>query len=425
MIISSSQAPFFVLSGNGPASNRGCQALMFGTCHILKQAFPNSSFLAASFGKDSQTDLPKGVKPLELNCERKRWRLNWWMWRFRRHLRLHQDYSDSSRILEPHLTQCRALLSIGGDNYAIDYGCEVVERLIALDSCAKRKGIPVVIWGASIGPFTTNRIFEKRIAKHLTTLDLIVVREKLSLEYLQSIGVINNVVMEPDPAFVLEEKRPSLSPDIESFISRPFIGLNLSPLLARYKCDGNLDLWTRQSAAIVSHFLDTLQQGVLLTHHVTSITRNASVDDHLFLTAVYNQLDKRYQSRTQITPRHLSCEELKWVIGRSEVFIGARTHATIAAFSSGTPCLSIAYSLKARGINEWLFSSNEWIIQAEDIAPDTLMSKVLLLLKEKDAVHSHLASKAVIIKEDAFKAVNRIAGILQAYTAKSTKSCTF
>ena len=53
------------------------------------------------------------------------------------------------------------------------------------------------------------------------------------------------------------------------------------------------------------------------------------------------------------------CEELKGFIGRCRFFVGARTHATIAAYSMGVPTLVVGYSVKARGIARDLFGTEE------------------------------------------------------------------
>jgi polysaccharide pyruvyl transferase WcaK-like protein len=54
-------------------------------------------------------------------------------------------------------------------------------------------------------------------------------------------------------------------------------------------------------------------------------------------------------------PGNIGARQVKWVISKCRYFIGARTHATVAAFSTGVPTISIAYSKKARGINRDIF----------------------------------------------------------------------
>ena len=51
------------------------------------------------------------------------------------------------------------------------------------------------------------------------------------------------------------------------------------------------------------------------------------------------------------------------------MFVGARTHATIAAYSTGVPTLSIGYSVKARGIARDLFGGEEGMtVSIKDIS---------------------------------------------------------
>ena len=51
--------------------------------------------------------------------------------------------------------------------------------------------------------------------------------------------------------------------------------------------------------------------------------------------------------------------ELKGYIARCRFFVGARTHATIAAYSSCVPTLVLGYSVKSRGIAIDLFGTDD------------------------------------------------------------------
>ena len=53
------------------------------------------------------------------------------------------------------------------------------------------------------------------------------------------------------------------------------------------------------------------------------------------------------------------CKKLKGYISQCSLFIGARTHATIAAYSSCVPTLVIGYSVKSKGIATDLFGTYE------------------------------------------------------------------
>jgi len=404
------------MSGNGPVLNRGCQALLFTTCKILDGQFPGCSFLAATFGKDSPESLPPNVEPFDLGVDYSRWSSGWWKWRMRHAVGLREDFADSARRLAPRLDGCAALLSVGGDNYSLDFGDTIVERLIAMDSRAKQKGIPVVIWGASIGPFSQNPAFEERMARHLATVDLVVVREPESRDYLLSLGVKDNVMLAPDPAFLLEGMRPDLSPELQEMVEAPFLGVNLSPLLASYRSGGNIAKWSREVAHVLAGLLRSHEYPILLIPHVTSLRGLGSVDDHVFLTSVRAQLDPRQQHRVAVVPGTFSCSELKWLISKAHAFVGSRTHATIAAFSSGVPCVSIAYSVKASGINQLLFSGQQWVVRVQDFSAPVLEEKLGSLLRDRDGVRAVLMGRMASIQGEFGAPVRKLVDVISAYS---------
>ena len=68
--------------------------------------------------------------------------------------------------------------------------------------------------------------------------------------------------------------------------------------------------------------------------------------------------------------------ELKGYIARCRFFVGARTHATIAAYSSCVPTLVLGYSVKSRGIARDLFGNEEnYVLPVQSLQePDELTS---------------------------------------------------
>ena len=71
-----------------------------------------------------------------------------------------------------------------------------------------------------------------------------------------------------------------------------------------------------------------------------------------------------------------TCAELKGFISRCRFFVGARTHATIAAYSSAVPTLVLGYSTKSRGIAKDLFGSEEnYVVPVQKIDDDMELTK--------------------------------------------------
>jgi polysaccharide pyruvyl transferase WcaK-like protein len=107
---------------------------------------------------------------------------------------------------------------------------------------------------------------------------------------------------------------------------------------------------------------------------------------------------------TTLLPAELSAAELKWCIGRLSLLVGARTHATIAALSQAIPTVSLAYSVKAYGINVDLLGSDEFIVDAADFEPDTVADAVRRALADDQAIRSRLAGTSEQFKARAFRA---------------------
>ena len=99
---------------------------------------------------------------------------------------------------------------------------------------------------------------------------------------------------------------------------------------------------------LIDHILKDTDNSVALIPHV--MWKNN--DDRLALKELYQGYEKN--ERVVLFP-DMSCRKLKYVISKCRAFIGARTHATIAAYSSCVPTLVVGYSVKARGIARDLF----------------------------------------------------------------------
>jgi polysaccharide pyruvyl transferase WcaK-like protein len=108
-----------------------------------------------------------------------------------------------------------------------------------------------------------------------------------------------------------------------------------------------------------------------------------------------------------------SCEELKGYISKCRFFIGARTHATIAAYSTLVPTLVVGYSVKAMGIAKDLFGTSEnYVLPAQEIKEANELTNAFIWLQENEIdIKKHLSDILPEYKErinngiDALKAL--------------------
>ena len=191
------------------------------------------------------------------------------------------------------------------------------------------------------------------MVKDLKRYDLITVREPLTQAALAAAGITENVRSVADPAFLLDVQKTDL-PD--GFLAGNTIGLNLSPLILHYTEKKEEALAGFQ--ALVQHILDTTDSAIALIPHVVKSSSN----DLEVLEPLFRQFEGT--GRVLLIPDQ-NCMQLKYIISQCRLFIGARTHATIAAYSTFVPTLVIGYSVKSRGIAADLFGTEEnYVIQA-------------------------------------------------------------
>ena len=102
--------------------------------------------------------------------------------------------------------------------------------------------------------------------------------------------------------------------------------------------------------------------------------------------------------------------ELKYIISKCRLFVGARTHATIAAYSSAVPTLVVGYSVKARGIARDLFGTEEnYVLPVQDLDKPKQLTEAFKWLEEnEDSIRTHLEEFLPEYLKSAQKAVDAI-----------------
>ena len=386
-------APYtFLLAGNGQYVNRGCEAIVRGTTRLLREEFGEcrflSSYIAADSPSDEAVEFDQSIEhfPIRLG---KRFSRKWLVRQIaRRTVPGRRDWSF--RYLDTLIDQSHAVLMLGGDNHTFDYGRP--DWFFRLDDYVFGRGKPVVLWGASVGPFSTCPDYERRAAECLRRVALICARETATVEYLDSIGVHDNVSLVADPAFLLEPQRPTDLPrELEAALSQGCVGLNLSPLVARFR--GCTDaVWLSHASAIVNYITRELAVPVVLVPHRTSCINREGVQDYGFLKRVLAESGCDPCEIVLLGPGY-NAGQTKWIIGQMRAFVGARTHSTIAALSSFVPTLSIAYSQKAKGLVQDIYGDHEWLIETPDLTAELLSSQMAKMLSLRSQITEHLKER--------------------------------
>lgn len=395
--------PLFILAGNGPYANRGCEAIVRGTTKILREHFKDPRFICIShfqfeeqYQEQCLRETDRAITHLASGRLNKKgviqniWKpKTWWkvfQYRFDRDAFYYAD-------MLPHLDEASAVLSVGGDNYSLDYG--VPTRFTILDDLVLTHERPLAIWGASVGPFNAMPDYERYMSDHLQKITGIFARESATIEYLESIGVSENVYPVADPAFIMDPVKPGE----EMRIEEGAIGLNLSPLMARYVPGGDLEKWTAMAAAIIAEVTRRTERQIYLIPHVT----NPDSNDHTFMQRALSLIPGKNENITLVAPRYTAAET-KWIISQMALFAGARTHATIAALSLGVPTLSFAYSIKAQGINQDVFGHAGYCLDPADLNVKKIVDLIISMLDQETSIRTDLRERIPVIQRSAMHA---------------------
>lgn len=290
-------------------------------------------------------------------------------------LKLGKDYVPLDRLnykkAFDNIQRGDIALSIGGDNYCY----ADARRYTMMHDMLLQRGAKTVLWGCSIEP---ELLKQPEFAQDLSRYSLITARESISYEALRKVNP--NTFLLKDPAFTLECPVVALP---TGFLDSNMVGINLSPLVIEKEAVPGLVLENYQK--LIDYILTETNMGVALVPHVVW----EASDDRRPLQNLYQ---KYKHTERVLLIEDQNCMALKGIISRCRFFIGARTHATIAAYSTGVPTLVVGYSVKARGIARDLFGTEEgYVLPAQSLENENeLLSAFRSLMRKEDSIRQTL-----------------------------------
>lgn len=242
------------------------------------------------------------------------------------------------------LSRCDALFDIGsGDSFTDIYGPKRFLSIWSTKARAHLAGKPLVLCPQTVGPFDTR--WARPLARWaMNRAWLNVTRDAPSTAFLGDMGVRAPVLEATDVAMALPHARPGPRGD-----GKVRVGLNVSGLLFnggytqsnQFGLKGDYPALIRQ---ILAWFAAREEVELHLVGHVQS--DRILVEDDQRVSA---RLAEEYPGAV-LAPVFETPIEAKSYIAGMDFFMGARMHATIAAFSAGVPVVPMAYSRKFAGV---------------------------------------------------------------------------
>lgn len=360
----------YMHAGSG---NHGCEALVNSIAHIIKEPV---SVLTNSKSEDEKYSI---CGLAELIQEEK----------MEEHLLAHIAYYAFRKLTgkgegflafryrnAKPFSQYKLAISIGGDNYCYDE--YMLHDLKMANRMFHQNGIKTVLLGCSIEPDLLKRT---DIIADMNLYDHIIARESITYQALKDAG-IRHISLLPDPAFSLGAVELPLP---ELFLEDQTVGINISPMVMDCEKSEAKGIVKENYEELVRYILENTAYNIALIPHVVW----ERSDDRKAVQMLYEQFA---ESKRVFCIPDCSCEELKGYIKRCRFFVGARTHSTIAAYSTCVPTLVAGYSVKSRGIATDLFGTCEnYVVSVQDMKEKDELTKAFCWMEQhEEEIRSHL-----------------------------------
>lgn len=282
-------------------------------------------------------------------------------------------------------------LSIGGDNYCY----KGYKLYTGYHQISIQQGHKTVLWGCSVEP---QFLEYEDLLEDLKTFDKIIVRERISYQAMYNKG-LRNLALYPDPAFTLQP-----DPMATVFPPENTVGINISPMALSYGSENSKVLGNYEE--LIRYILSETDMNVALIPHVIW----SANDDRLVLQKLQEQFS---DNDRVILVEDMDATKLKAYISKLRFLVAARTHASIAAYSTGVPTLVAGYSVKSRGIATDIFGTAEHYVvsvaQMTDIHEFT--EAFQWIMAHEQEIRSHLKEFMPAYIEKAYAAGEEIAAL--------------
>lgn len=231
-----------------------------------------------------------------------------------------------------------------GDSFSDIYGKTRFNSINDQHRMARLFRKSYVLLPQTIGPFKNARI-EKMAKRSIEKSRLVLVRDRLSLDYVKTHTKQRNLKELIDVAFFMPFTKKKFNNE------KVNVGLNISSLMwhGGYTKNNQFGMridYQKLVRQIIDYFISQADVQLHLVPHVVHSSSHVE-NDYEVCRNIQDEFDTE---KITLAPFFLDPIDAKNYISGLDFFAGARMHACIAAFSSGVPVFPIAYSRKFNGL---------------------------------------------------------------------------
>lgn len=235
------------------------------------------------------------------------------------------------------MKECDIFIDLtAGDSFSDIYGKHRFDGTTNIKLMIEQMGIPLILGPQTYGPFNEERN-KNKAKKAIEAAACVIARDQMSADYVFEFSR-KSIYVTTDLAFSLPFHKTEVHSD-----GKIKVGLNASSLLVKNKTES-----TETRFKLKTDYDQYLRE--LLRILITDKRYDIYIIPHVDRDAG-DELKNEFPNLRYIEPFEEPISA-KSYISQMDVFIGARMHATIGAFSSGVATIPTAYSRKFKGLYE-------------------------------------------------------------------------
>ncbi|MCD7894892.1 MAG: polysaccharide pyruvyl transferase family protein [Erysipelotrichaceae bacterium] len=359
-----------VMYMHGGSENHGCEAIVRSTVKLVES---DSILYSRNPEMDTTYNLNNICEIKNRGEVIKQFDIKWFIRQIKKRLFgdrlafIRHNYCNILNEADPNMLY----LSIGGDNYC----GKLIPALKYTNKNLNESGVKTILWGCSIDP----EYIKSDTGNHdLKLYTKIFAREKTTYQALIDNGLGSKARYYPDPAFILEQEKWKL-PDI--FYKSKVIGINISPYVQK---NGKKDIIFENYVTLIEYILNATDYSIALIPHVIW----DESDDRIPL----NRLYEKYHEDRVVYIKDQNCCRLKYCIANCEMLVTARTHASIAGYSTYVPTLVVGYSMKSKAIANDIFGCTEHYVVSASLVRNNnvLLDEFKWQYEHKEIIRNYL-----------------------------------
>jgi len=298
----------------------------------------------------------------------------------------------------------------GGDSFSDIYGVFRFLKVMLRKMLVIIFGKKMILLPQTYGPY--KRAISRGIAKYvLNHASRVYSRDREGIGCVKDMLKLNGdnekVYFSPDLAFVLDRQKPvdSMQSDLAEFRNskKRIIGLNISGLLYNGGFNQNNMFglkadYKRLILDVVEWAVRDTDNGVLLVPHVYAKPTQIECDPDA-CRDVYEKMRDKYPGRIYCVRGGYSQNEIKYIIGMCDFFIGSRMHSCIAAMSQFVPTVGLAYSKKFFGVFESIGTADSVVNMCNE-SEDKIFETINKVFAQRDQIRTGLEKTIPNLKSD-------------------------